>query len=93
MGAVAGHDGRPRVEQVVGLEMEAAVVGGQHLEGLGRRAVQCAAVVAEQHEGQRTLAEEMARRPRARSARPRAVGRSAPALSSTSISSGRVSDD
>ena len=58
--AVAGHDGRPGVEQVIALEMEAAVVGGEHLEGLGGRAVLRAAIVAEQHEGQRTLAKEMA---------------------------------
>src|SRR5882762_11975517 len=57
--AVAGHNGRPGVEQVIGLEMEAAVVGGQHLEGFGGRAVLSAAVVAEQHEGQRTFAKEM----------------------------------
>jgi hypothetical protein len=35
-------------------------VGGQHLQGLGRRAVLCAAIVAEQHEGQRTFAKEVA---------------------------------
>ena len=40
--------------------MEAAVVGGQHLEGLGGRPVLRTAIVAEQHEGQRTLAKEVA---------------------------------
>jgi len=39
--------------------MEAAVVSSEHLEGFGRRAVLCAPVVAEEHEGQRTFAKEM----------------------------------
>src|SRR6185295_17295256 len=39
--------------------MEAAVVGGQHLEGFGGRSVLSAAVVSEQHESQRTFTKEM----------------------------------
>ena len=51
MRAIAGHDGHPGVQQVIGLNMEAAVVGGQHLEGLGARAILRAAMVSEQHKG------------------------------------------
>ena len=58
--AVAGDDGEPGVEEVVGLVDERPVMAGQHLDGLGRRPVECARVLAEEHQREGALAEEVA---------------------------------
>ena len=60
VGAVAGHDAQPGVQQVVGLLEQAAVVHRDHLHRLGRLVLQLAAIVAVQDERQGTGAKEVA---------------------------------
>ena len=60
VGAVAGHDAQPGVEQVVGLLDERAVVGRHHLDRFRRGALDDARVAVEQHQRQGTFAEEVA---------------------------------
>ena len=58
--AVAGDDGQPGVEQVVGLFEETPVVDGHRLHGLGRLVLNRSRVGPVQDERQRALAEEVA---------------------------------
>ena len=92
VGAVAGNDAEPGVQQVVALLEGAAVVGGEHLHGLGRGGLQGAPVRAVQDQRERAAPKKWPFTSISVSASPscRTV---APAESSTSISSGRVSDD
>ena len=60
VGAVPGNDAQPRVEQVVGLLEEAAVVNGHRLHRLGRLVLECPRVRAVQHECEGATPEEVA---------------------------------
>ena len=84
-----GHDAEPRVQQVVGLLEEAAVVCGHRLHRLGRLVLKRAPVRRRAARASASTAEEVAVAPPSRSGSPswRTV---APAESSTSISSGWV---
>ncbi len=57
---VAGNDGQPRVQQVVGLLEQAAVVDGHRLHRLGGLMLEGTRVHAVQHQGEGAVAEEVA---------------------------------